>query len=99
MKQLPEIPLHIPIDQHNPNWSVEEQWDLFDRFEDLPPLSIIDYLGCSFQRSVWQVVQQVKEEPLTAWNNAIFRAEALQVQYVDEGKISPVKVPPDQAVL
>jgi hypothetical protein len=45
------------------------------------------------------VVQQVKVQPLAAWNNAIFGAEAFQVQYVDKGEISPMKVSPDYAVL
>jgi hypothetical protein len=99
MKQLPEIQLHTPIDIVS--WQPPERDDPFDRIANLPPLTIIDieYLGCAFQRPISNLVQLVKVEPLSSWSRAMFRAEALQIQYVDEGQISPVQVSPDYTVL
>jgi hypothetical protein len=97
MKKFPNVVLHTPIDNQVKYWQPPDREDPFDRIVNLPPLSLIDieYLGVAYQQPIARQVLGVKVKPLDDWTRAINRAEALQIQYIDEGEISPVKVSPD----
>jgi hypothetical protein len=101
MKKFPNIVLHTPIDNQVKYWQAPDREDPFDRIVNLPPLSLIDieYLGVSYQQPIARVVLGVKVKPLDDWTRAMNRAEALQIQYADEGEISAVRVSPDGQVL
>jgi hypothetical protein len=101
MKKFPNVVLHKPIDNQVKYWQPPEREDPFDRIINLPPLTLIDieYLGVAYQQGISRLVANVKVQPLDDWTRAMNRAEALRIEYIDEGENAHVKVPPDAPAL